>query len=94
MTDTAVNSTLNVGPGLQLGLRDWPLADNNAARAHVLIVHGLGEHSGRYAHVARRLNDWGYACMAKGLGMAIAEAAQRPIVSAKVVPTAHWEYAD
>ena len=40
------------------------------------------------------LNDWGYACMAKGLGMAIAEAAQRPVVSAKVVPTAHWEYAD
>ena len=38
--------------------------------------------------------DWGYACMAKGLGMAIAEAAQRPVVSAKVVPTVHWEYAD
>lgn len=28
------------------------------------------------------LNDWGYACMAKGLGMAIAEAAQRPVLSA------------
>ena len=40
------------------------------------------------------MNDWGYACMAKGLGMAIAEAAQRPVVSAKVVPTVHWEYAD
>ena len=26
------------------------------------------------------MNDWGYACMAKGLGMAIAEAAQRPVV--------------
>ncbi len=32
------------------------------------------------------LNDWGYACMAKGLGMAIAEAAQRPVMSAKVTP--------
>jgi lysophospholipase L1-like esterase len=31
------------------------------------------------------MNDWGYACMAKGLGMAIAEAAQRPIVSAKAM---------
>ena len=31
------------------------------------------------------MNDWGYACMAKGLGMAIAEAAQRPVVSAKVM---------
>jgi acyl-CoA thioesterase I len=28
------------------------------------------------------MNDWGYACMAKGLAMAIAEAAQRPIMSA------------
>jgi len=28
------------------------------------------------------MNDWSYACMAKGLGNAIAEAAQRPIVSA------------
>ena len=28
------------------------------------------------------MNDWSYACMAKGLGMAIAEAVQRPVVSA------------
>jgi acyl-CoA thioesterase I len=28
------------------------------------------------------MNDWSYACMAKGLGMAIAEAAQRPVLSA------------
>lgn len=28
------------------------------------------------------MNDWGYACMAKGLGLAIAEAAQRPVLSA------------
>jgi lysophospholipase L1-like esterase len=31
------------------------------------------------------MNDWGYACMAKGLGMAIAEAAQRPVLSATAV---------
>jgi hypothetical protein len=31
------------------------------------------------------MNDWGYACMAKGLGVAIAEAAQRPVVSAKAM---------
>ena len=31
------------------------------------------------------MNDWGYACMAKGLGMAIAEAAQRPVLSAKAM---------
>ncbi len=28
------------------------------------------------------MNDWSYACLAKGLGVAIAEAAQRPVVSA------------
>lgn len=31
------------------------------AKAQVLIVHGYGEHSGRYAHVAERLNREGYA---------------------------------
>jgi len=31
------------------------------------------------------LNDWSYACMAKGLGQAIAEAAQRPIMSATMM---------
>jgi lysophospholipase L1-like esterase len=31
------------------------------------------------------MNDWGYACMAKGLGIVISEAAQRPVMSA----TAH-----
>lgn len=30
------------------------------------------------------LNDWSYACMAKGLGIAIAEAARRPVISAAV----------
>lgn len=28
------------------------------------------------------MNDWSYACMAKGLGTAIAEAAERPVLSA------------
>src|ERR1039457_1163036 len=31
------------------------------------------------------MNDWSYACMAKGLGMAIAEAAERPAMSAKAM---------
>ena len=31
------------------------------------------------------MNDWSYACMAKGLGLAIAEAAQRPMVSATAI---------
>ena len=32
------------------------------------------------------MNDWSYACMAKGLGNAIAEAAQRPVLSATARP--------
>jgi acyl-CoA thioesterase I len=31
------------------------------------------------------MNDWSYACMAKGLSLAIAEAAQRPVMSAKAM---------
>ena len=27
------------------------------------------------------MNDWSYSCMAKGLGLAIAEAAERPAMS-------------
>jgi acyl-CoA thioesterase-1 len=34
------------------------------------------------------MNDWSYACLAKGLGRAIAEAATRPVVSAAVRPFA------
>ena len=30
-------------------------------RGVVVLVHGLGEHAGRYDHVARRLNRWGFA---------------------------------
>ena len=31
------------------------------------------------------MNDWSYACFAKGLGLAIAEAAQRPVVLTKAM---------
>lgn len=33
-------------------------------RAMVLMVHGLGEHAGRYGHVAEQLLDWGFAVRA------------------------------
>ncbi len=44
--------------GLALHLRQWPVAD---ARGTALIVHGLGEHIGRYDHVAAHLNAWGWS---------------------------------
>lgn len=45
--------------GLQLHLRHWP-ATAAAARGQLLIVHGLGEHIERYAHVATALNAQGW----------------------------------
>jgi len=45
--------TIRARDGLALVRRDWPSAD---ARGTIVIVHGLGEHIGRYAHVAARLN--------------------------------------
>ncbi len=34
------------------------------------------------------MNDWGYACMAKALSVALAEAAKRPLLSAKATAAA------
>ncbi len=45
--------------GLEIYHQAW-LPDGDPA-AVVMLVHGLGEHSGRYAHVARSLNDAGFA---------------------------------
>jgi alpha-beta hydrolase superfamily lysophospholipase len=42
--------------------RTWPVA---GAKAAVVIVHGLGEHSGRYEYVARALNAKGYSVFAQ-----------------------------
>jgi alpha-beta hydrolase superfamily lysophospholipase len=39
-------------------------ADEGPARGVVVIVHGFGEHSGRYEHVARRLVAEGYVTYA------------------------------
>lgn len=38
--------------------------DRASARGVVLIVHGLGEHAGRYDHVAHSLRRWGFAVRA------------------------------
>ena len=50
-------ATLVTQDGLKLRLKSWPCA---AARGTVLIVHGLGEHIGRYAKVAAQLNGFGW----------------------------------
>jgi alpha-beta hydrolase superfamily lysophospholipase len=52
-----MDATLKTRDGLTLQLRDWP---RPSARGTVVVVHGLGEHIGRYLHVAAHLNDWGW----------------------------------
>lgn len=47
--------------GNPTAVRDWPLAPEVPLRGVVLLVHGLGEHIGRYEGLAQHLNDWGFA---------------------------------
>jgi alpha-beta hydrolase superfamily lysophospholipase len=51
-------STLQ-GQAGQLAVYDWPLPPS-PIRGTVLLVHGLGEHTGRYGHVAEHLRQWGF----------------------------------
>lgn len=50
--------------GLALRLSAWPAPAPGTPRGTVLLVHGLGEHAGRYAHVAAALNAAGWAVLA------------------------------
>jgi alpha-beta hydrolase superfamily lysophospholipase len=54
-------STFTATDGENLAVQDWPLDEEQTLRGVVLIVHGLGEHAGRYDRLARRLNEWGFA---------------------------------
>ncbi len=56
--DAIALAPLVMADGQALFLRDWPCTQ---ARGAVLIVHGLGEHSGRYERLARWFNQRGYA---------------------------------
>jgi alpha-beta hydrolase superfamily lysophospholipase len=49
-------SNLTMADGLLINVREWPCED---ARGTVIIVHGLGEHIGRYEHVAQELRKTG-----------------------------------
>jgi alpha-beta hydrolase superfamily lysophospholipase len=58
MPDSALY-TFTAHDGSNLALMEWPLAKGRM-RGTVVIVHGLGEHAGRYDPVAERLNSWGF----------------------------------
>ena len=60
---SALQKAIRASDGETLALREWT-ATPAAPRALVHITHGLGEHAGRYAHVAQRLNALGFAVRA------------------------------
>ena len=59
--DVGILSPFTASDGENIALRDWPLPDGAAMRGVVVLVHGLGEHAGRYEQLASRLNAWSYA---------------------------------
>lgn len=60
VTTESTLSSFITRDGLHLAIQDWmpPVA---AVRGLVLLVHGLGEHAGRYEGLAQQLNTWGFA---------------------------------
>lgn len=54
-------SPFTAADGENLALHEWPVAADTPLRGLVVLVHGLGEHAGRYGAVAEQLNTWGFA---------------------------------
>lgn len=58
MTDLPLRRSFKDKHDVEIVFWEWPVADPKAV---VQLVHGIGEHSRRYDHVARKLNSLGYA---------------------------------
>jgi len=54
-------STFTASDGDNLAVQDWYLPEGTPQRGAILVVHGLGEHAGRYDPLARVLNSWGWS---------------------------------
>jgi alpha-beta hydrolase superfamily lysophospholipase len=61
MSAESTLSTFVASDGDRVVMLDWPLEAGAALRGVVIVVHGLGEHAGRYEQVALKLNAWGFA---------------------------------
>ncbi len=53
--------------GHRIFCRQWLCGEPGKARANVLVAHGMGEHSGRYGGLAKKLNDAGFNVFAPDL---------------------------
>ncbi len=63
MASDSILSPFTAGDGENIAIHDWPLPEiwsDQAIHGTVIIVHGLGEHAFRYAHVAQFLNVQGF----------------------------------
>ena len=63
MSTDSYLSPFTASDGQNIALHDWPIPDDAQdikPKGFVIIVHGLGEHAFRHAHVAQRLNQAGY----------------------------------
>src|SRR5690242_20601916 len=75
--------------GLRLWGQGWQ--PEGPARGVVCLVHGIGEHSGRYGHVAATLGDAGYATLAydlRGHGRSAGQRGHTPTYDALLADTA------
>lgn len=64
MDQPAESGWVSMADGIALRTRTWRRRAGASPRGCVLIVHGIGEHSGRYADTAERLNAWGFDVIA------------------------------
>lgn len=72
---------IEAADGTRLFLRYWLPPAGQETRGAVLLVHGLGEHGGRYGHVAHALNRLGLEVWAhdhRGFGKSGGERAKIP----------------
>lgn len=53
-------SSFVASAGDHVVVQDWQVEPGIPLRGTVILVHGLGEHAGRYDYVARHLNAWGF----------------------------------
>lgn len=58
MTTLPLTRTFTDAQGVEITIFEWPVAEPKAV---VQLVHGLGEHSRRYDHVAAALNRAGFS---------------------------------
>ena len=57
---TSTLTTFTASDGDNLAVQHWALPEELPLRGVVLLVHGLGEHAGRYERMAQRFNQWGF----------------------------------